>query len=319
MKILIADDLSENGIALLKDVKFEIFKTTVAQNQLENFINSNRIDVLIVNSATKVTRELVDACPTLKLIGRAGVNMDNIAVSHAINKGLKIINTPLASANSVAELVFAHLFGMVRFLHQANREMPLEGDTRFNDLRKQFSTGTELKGKTLGIIGFGNIGKEVAKTAIGIGMKVITTSSSVKKETIDLTFYNGKSIAFEIETQSLEILLKESDFITIHTPYQGAVIIGKQEIELMKTGVGIINTSQGGTLDEIALINAIEAEKVKYAALDVYETEPKPEIQLLMNPELSLTPHIGGKTRDAKHRAETELINQLVYFRNNYN
>ena len=142
MKILIADGLQERGIALLKESGFEVLTTTVAQNQLENFINLNTIDGIIVRGVTKITEELIDACPSLKLIGRAGNDMNNIAVSHAINKGLKIINTPIASANSVAELVFAHLFGMVRFLHQSNREMPLEGDSRFNDLKKQFSQGT---------------------------------------------------------------------------------------------------------------------------------------------------------------------------------
>ena len=317
MKILVPNSFFEHGIKLLQKADFQVLTTTVALNQLEQFITTNAIDIIITKSPTSITKELIDACPTLKLIGSTEVDKNSMVTSHAKAKGIKIIDTPFAIANSVAELVFAHLFGMVRFLHQANREMPLEGDIRFNDLRKQFSTGTELKGKTLGIIGLGNIGKEVAKIAIGIGMKVIATSSSIKKEVINLSFYNGTSVAFEIETQSLESLLKESDFITIHTPYQGAVLIGKQEIELMKTGVGIINTSQGGTLDEIALINAIETEKVKYAALDVYETEPKPEIQLLMNPELSLTPHIGGKTIDSNYKVEKEIINQLVSFINN--
>jgi D-3-phosphoglycerate dehydrogenase len=312
MKILITDGLSESGISLLKEAGFEVLTTTVAQNQLENFINTNTIDVLIVRGITKVSKELIDACPTLKLIGRAGNGMDNIAVTHAINKGIKIINTPLASRNSVAELVFAHLFGMVRFLHQSNREMPLEGDSRFNDLKKQFSQGTELRDKTIGIVGFGNIGQEVAKIALGLGMKVIANSTSIKTTTITLPFYNGASIDFEIETQTLDTILKEADFISLHVPKQENYLIDQQQIDQMKKGVGIVNTARGGIIDEVALINAIESEHIKYAALDVFENEPKPEIQILMNPEISLTPHIGGSTLESQDRIGIEIAQKII-------
>lgn len=312
MKILIADGLSERGITLLKESGFEVLTTTVAQNQLENFINLNTIDGIVVRGITKITEELIDACPSLKVIGRAGNDMNNIAVSHAINKGLKIINTPIASANSVAELVFAHLFGMVRFLHQSNREMPLEGDSRFNDLKKQFSQGTELRGKTIGIIGFGNIGQEVAKIALGLGMKVIANSTSNKTTTITLPFYNGTSIDFNIETQTLDTVLKEADFISLHVPKQDNYLISQHQIEQMKKGVGIVNTACGGVIDEVALINAIEAEQIKYAALDVFENEPKPEIQILMNPEISLTPHIGGSTIESQERIAVELAQKII-------
>lgn len=312
MKILITDGLSENGVTLLKEANFEVLTTTVAQNQLENFINTNNIDAIVVRGITKITKELIDACPTLKLIGRAGIGMDNIAVTHAIDNGIKVVNTPKASANSIAELVFAHLFGMVRFLHQSNREMPLEGDSRFNDLKKQFSKGIELKGKTIGIIGFGNTGQEVAKIALGLGMKVIASSTSIKTTTVTLPFYNGNSIDFDIETQTLDTLLSEADFISCHVPKQDNYLIGQQQIELMKKGVGIVNTARGGVIDEVALINAIESEHVKYAALDVFENEPKPEIQILMNPEISLTPHIGGSTIESQERIGTELANKII-------
>jgi len=314
MKLLANYTISKSGIDLLTSVGFEVITLTVAQSQLINYINQNNIDALIIGINTTISSELIDTCPTLKIIGSASNYADNIDVSYAIDKGIFIINTPEAHAVSVAELVFAHLLGMVRFLHQANREMPLEGDSRFTDLKNQFSTGTELRGKTLGIIGLGTVGKEVAKIAVGLGMNVIATSTSIKKETIDISFFNGQSITFEIETQPLASLLKASDFITIHVPYQEGSLIGTKEIDLMKTGVGIINTSQGGALDEIALINAIESEKVKYAALDVFETEPNLEIQLLMNPELSLSPHIGGTTIDSLHKTEKELITQFANY-----
>ena len=312
MKLLANYTISKSGIDALTNAGFEVITITVAQNQLINYINQNHIDAIIIGVNTTISSDLIDACPTLKVIGCASNYVNNINVNYAIDNGILIINTPEAHAVSVAELVFAHLLGMVRFLHQANREMPLEGDSRFTDLKNQFSTGTELRGKTLGIIGFGTVGKEVAKIAIGIGMNVIATNTSIKKETIDISFFNGQSMSFEIKTQSLTSLLKSSDFITLHVPYQESPLISVKEINLMKTGVGIINTSQGGALDEIALINAIESEKVKYAALDVFETEPKPEVQLLMNPELSLTPHIAGTTVEAVIKTEEQLINQII-------
>ena len=312
MKILANDGISESGIAILENKGFEVINTKVAQNQLENYINENSIDAILVRSATQVRQELIEACPSIKLIGRGGVGMDNIDVEYAIDNGLHVINTPEASSSSVAELVFAHLFGMVRFLHQLNREMPLEGDTRFKDLKKDFSNGTELRGKTLGIVGVGRIGKEVAKIALGIGMKVIASDPLVEKETINVPFYNGQSVDIEIEIESISEVLKQSDFITFHVPNQDEYIIGSKEFESMKDGVGIINTARGGVIDEVALVSAIESGKVRYAGLDVFEKEPTPEIQILMNPDISLTPHIGAATVEAQGRIGEELANQII-------
>ena len=312
MKILANDGISKSGIDALEKGGFEVLNVKVAQNQLENYINENNIDAILVRSATQVQQELIDACPSLKLIGRGGVGMDNIDVDYAIDNGLHVINTPAASSSSVAELVFAHLFGMVRFLHSSNREMPLEGDSRFAALKKAYSQGTELRGKTLGIIGFGKIGQEVAKIAIGLGMKVLATDEETVSETITLDFYNGQNITFTIDTIDKDELLKEADFVTLHTPAQEDYIITASEIEKMKDGVGIINTARGGILNEVDLINAIESGKVQFAGLDVFENEPNPEIQLLMNPELSLTPHIGAATLEAQDRIGLELAKQII-------
>jgi len=312
MRILANDGISKSGIDALEKGGFEVLNVKVAQNQLENYINEHNIDVILVRSATQVQQELIDACPSLKLIGRGGVGMDNIDVEYAIDNGLHVINTPEASSSSVAELVFAHLFGMVRFLHSSNREMPLEGDSRFAALKKAYSEGTELRGKTLGIIGFGKIGQEVAKIAIGLGMKVLATDEEIVSETITLDFFNGQNITFTIDTIDKDELLKEADFITLHTPAQEDYIITESEIEKMKDGVGIINTARGGILNELDLINAIESGKVQFAGLDVFENEPNPEIQLLMNPELSLTPHIGAATLEAQDRIGLELAKQIL-------
>jgi D-3-phosphoglycerate dehydrogenase len=201
---------------------------------------------------------------------------------------------------------------MARFLHISNREMPLEGDTRFNELKKAFSQGIELRGKTLGIIGFGSIGKEVAKIAIGLGMNVIAADTEIEEATIELTFFNQQKMAFEIKTQSLETLLKTSDFITLHIPAQESYTLSEKEFGKMKNGVGIVNTARGGVLNEVDLVNAIESGKVQFAGLDVFESEPTPEIQLLMNPEVSLSPHIGAATKEAQDRIGTELATQII-------
>ncbi len=312
MKVLANDGISQSGIAILEKNGFEVITTKVAQNQLENYINENSIDAILVRSSTQVRQELIEACPSIKLIGRGGVGMDNIDVDYAIDNGLHVINTPNASSSSVAELVFAHLFGMVRFLHQLNREMPLEGDTRFKDLKKNFGNGTELRGKTLGIVGVGRIGKEVAKIALGIGMKVIATDAFVGNATINVPFYNGQSIDIEVETEPISEVLKHADFITLHIPNQDDYIIGDDQFNSMKDGVGIINAARGGLIDEVALVKAIETGKVKYAGLDVFEKEPTPEIQILMNPDISLTPHIGAATIEAQDRIGKELAEQIV-------
>jgi D-3-phosphoglycerate dehydrogenase len=246
------------------------------------------------------------------LIGRGGVGMDNIDVEYATDNGLHVINTPAASSSSVAELVFAHLFGMVRFLHSSNREMPLEGDSRFKELKKAYSQGIELRGKTLGIIGFGKIGQEVAKIGLGLGMNVIATDGHVETAPISIDFFNGQKITINIDTVSKDELIKEADFITLHVPSQDGYLIAANEIEKMKDGVGIINVARGGVLNEVDLVKAIESGKIQFAGLDVFETEPTPAVQLLMNPEISLTPHIGAATKEAQDRIGTELASQII-------
>ena len=191
MIVLANDGISKSGMEKLESNGFEILKESIPQDDLISYINNSKIDALLVRSATKVRKNLIDNCPSIKLIGRGGVGMDNIDVNYAIDQGIHVINTPKASSSSVAELVFAHLFGMVRFLHQSNREMPLEGDSNFKDLKKAFAGGIELAGKTLGIIGFGRIGQEVAKRAIGLGMNVLAHDKYTSEANITLNFFNG--------------------------------------------------------------------------------------------------------------------------------
>jgi D-3-phosphoglycerate dehydrogenase len=312
MKILANDGISQSGIDDLTAAGFEVLTTTVAQEQLENFINSENIVALLVRSATTVRQNLIDACPNLKIIGRGGVGMDNIDVEYAREKGLSVINTPAASSESVAELVFAHLFSGVRFLYDSNRTMPLDGDSKFKSLKKAYAKGTELRGKTLGVIGFGRIGQATAKMALGLGMKVLAFDPFLEKTTLSLAFYDGQTVDFEIKTVSKDTVLKESDFITLHVPAQKEFVIGKPEFELMKEGSALINAARGGVVNEVALVEALNSNKLAFAGLDTFENEPTPAVQLLMNPKISLTPHIGAATNQAQDRIGSELASQII-------
>jgi D-3-phosphoglycerate dehydrogenase len=313
MKVLANDGISQSGIKLLEKNGFEVITTKVAQEQVANFINTNQINVLLVRSATKVDKDIIDNCPSLKVIGRGGVGMDNIEVDYARSKGKNVISTPASSSESVAELVFAHLFTGVRFLHDANRNMPLEGDSNFNGLKKAYANGIELRGKTLGIVGFGRIGREVARIGLGLGMKVIASDKFVGDAEIKVDFYNGQFINVKILTEPLEAVLKHSDFLTLHVPAQeNGYVIDEAELRLMKDSVGIINASRGGIINEVALLKALDDNKVLFAGLDVFEEEPSPAVQVLMHPKVSLTPHIGAATIEAQDRIGVELAEQII-------
>ena len=236
MKVLANDGISQSGVDALTNAGIEVITTKVAQEQLVNYINQNNISVLLVRSATTARKELIDACPSLKIIGRGGVGMDNIDVTYAQEKGLSVINTPAASSSSVAELVFAHLFGGVRYLFDSNRNMPLDGDTRFKELKKNYAKGSELRGKTIGIIGFGRIGREVAKIALGCGMKVIASDNYVDTAKVTLDFFDGQKVTIDIKTKPIDALLQQSDFVSLHVPAQKQYIIGKEQIAKMKDG-----------------------------------------------------------------------------------
>ena len=311
MKILANDGISQSGVIALTEAGYEVITTNVSQEQLVNFINENKITVLLVRSATNARKELIDSCPNLKIIGRGGVGMDNIDVEYAREKGLSVINTPASSSSSVAELVFAHLYGGVRFLYDSNRNMPLEGESNFKGLKKAYAKGIELRGKTLGIIGFGRIGQEVAKIALGIGMEVKASDKYINNVEVPVTLFNGDSIKVSIKTDDLNEVIKSSDFITLHVPAQKDYVIGKQEFGMMKDGSAIINAARGGVIDEVALVNSLDSGKLAFACLDTYENEPKPEIKLLMHPRISLTPHIGAATLEAQDRIGLELANQI--------
>lgn len=313
MKVLANDGLSKAGIERLQQAGHTVITDTVPQEQLAGYILANDIAALIVRSATQVRRDVIDACENLRVIARAGVGMDNIDVEYARSQGRTVVNTPNASSVSVAELALGHMLSVARALNDSNRQMPLEGETRFAELKKQYSKGRELKGKTLGVIGFGRIGQALAKDAIGIGMKVIFFDSFITEpKTVELDFFDGQKATFTLAPSTFDQVLEQSDFISLHVPSQAKPLIGKEEIARMKTGAVIINAARGGVVDELALVEAIENGKLSGAGLDVFQSEPTPPVTLLMNGSISLSPHIGASTTDAQDKIGIEIAENVI-------
>jgi D-3-phosphoglycerate dehydrogenase len=311
MKILANDGIDPIGKQMLDDAGFEVDTNNIPQDELP--FKLQNYDAITVRSATKVRKALIDVCPGLKLIGRGGVGVENIDVEYAKEKGIGVYNTPASSSLSVAELVFGHLFTGVRFLHDSNRKMPLEGTTKFNDLKKAYAKGIELRGKTLGIVGFGRIGREVAKIAIGVGMDVIAYDLFPFKPEVEIVLgTGGTKVAVTVKTATLDEVIKQADFITLHTPFVDKALFGAEELDQMKKGVGLVNCSRGGLIDELALIAALDSGKVSFAALDVYDNEPTPREEIVKHPKISLTPHIGAATNEAQERIGVELASLII-------
>ncbi|MBK9284817.1 MAG: D-2-hydroxyacid dehydrogenase [Sphingobacteriaceae bacterium] len=309
-KILANDGIDPIGKAMLEKAGFYVETQKVPQENIASEINKQGYVAITVRSASKIRKDIIDACPNLKVIGRGGVGMDNIDVDYARSKGIQVINTPAASSNSVAELVIAHLFSTVRFLYDSNRQMPVNGADKFEELKKKYAKGVELGGKIIGIVGFGRIGQAVAKMAIGLGMKVVAYDPFVKEAEITLNLFNADSVKIKINTSSLDEVLTLSDFITFHVP--GGQMVGKEEIAKMKNGVILINTARGGVINEKDLIEVLNDGKIAHACLDVFENEPKPMLDLLNHPKIALTPHIGAATNEAQERIGVELAEKLI-------
>ncbi|MEZ2335870.1 D-2-hydroxyacid dehydrogenase [Mucilaginibacter sp. RCC_168] len=310
IKILANDGIDPIGKKLLEDAGFFVDTNNIPQDELPEKLKE--YDAITVRSATKVRKALIDAVPNLKVIGRGGVGMDNIDVEYAREKGLSVYNTPASSSLSVAELVFASLFGAVRFLHDSNRKMPVEGAAKFNDLKKAYAKGIELRGKTLGIVGFGRIGREVAKIAIGVGMDVLAYDLFEFNPELDIVLGGGTTVKAAVKKATLDEVIKTADFITLHTPFIDKALLGAEELAQTKKGVGLVNISRGGLIDELALIDALNSGQISFAALDVFDNEPTPREEILKHPKISLTPHIGAATNEAQERIGVELANLII-------
>lgn len=308
IKILANDGIHPDGKLLLEEAGFEVDTNKVPQENLAEVLPG--YDVIIVRSATKVRQDLIDACPNLKIIARGGVGLDNVDAEYARSKGVHVCNTPKASSRAVAELVFTHCFSLARLINQATREMAT-GD--FEKLKKTCSAGIQLRGRTMGIIGFGRIGQEVARMAIGLGMDVLATDLVVNESNIEIRVFNSKTVSLNvhIETTTLEEVLRKSDFITVHVGGKQA-IIGADEIAKMKDGVILVNTARGGSINEDALLAGLASGKIGGAGLDVFVGEPTPRPELLNHPRISVSPHVGGSTQEAQSAIGMELAEQII-------
>ncbi|MFZ4262955.1 D-2-hydroxyacid dehydrogenase [Sphingobacterium sp. HJSM2_6] len=310
MKILANDGIDPIGKKILEDAGFIVDTVHIPQDELINRLNE--YDAVTVRSATKLRQALIDACPNIKVIGRGGVGMDNIDVDYARSKGINVVNTPAASSHSVAELVFAHLLNGVRFLYDSNRKMPVEGNSNFGGLKKAYAAGVELQGKVLGVVGFGRIGRETAKIGLALGMKVIYSDLFEGPISLKLNFTAGVEVEVPVEQVELAEIFKQADFISLHVPFTDKPVIGKEEFDLLKDGVGLVNASRGGVIDELALVEALNSGKVSFAGIDVFDNEPTPRQEILTHPKISLTPHIGAATNEAQERIGEELANLLI-------
>ena len=306
-KVLINDGIHATGLKMLQDAGFEVSTTKIEQGDLAAQLPA--YDAICVRSATKVRQDLIDLCPNLKVIGRGGVGLDNIDVAHAKDKGVKVVNTPAASSRSVAELAFGHMLSLARFVYQSNRSMPEDGDNNFKGLKKAYAKGFELEGKKLGVIGFGRIGQATAKIGLGMGMEILAVDPYISEADISI----GNDLAtVNVKTVDMDRMLQEADVITLHIPFTGAPALSTAEFDKMKDGVYIVNCARGGTIDEDALLVALENGKVAAAGLDVFENEPNPRTDLLLHPRVSLTPHIGASTGEAQEKIGIELAQQLI-------
>lgn len=312
IKLLANDGIDDIGKSMLEKEGFEIDTQRISQADLPKKLPEYQ--GIIVRSATEVRRELIDQCPDLKVIARGGVGLDNIDVDYARSKGIAVINTPAASSESVAELVFAHILGVARYLHQSNRTMPTTGDKEFGKLKKQYSDGLELKGRTMGIIGFGRIGQALGRIARGFGMQIIAVDpyipvAEIASRTTDVA--NNKVV---LHTVPLDELLEKADVISLHVPGTGEPLLGRKEFEKMKEGVIVVNAARGGAVDEEALLEALDSGKVFGAGIDVFENEPTPADKILKHPRISLTPHIGAATGQAQANIGIELAEKILEF-----
>lgn len=311
--ILANDGIDSEGKRILEDAGFRVQTDKVARQDLADFIKQNEVVAVLVRSATQITAAELSSFGGLKVIGRAGVGLDNIDLESAEANGVTVVNTPAASSQSVAELVLAHLFTVSRFLQLSNREMPETGLTEFSKLKKSYSKGFELQGKTLGIIGIGRIGQALAKMALGLGMKVIAHDPFIPEVGLSLSVHLFGDVDVVLKTVSFDDVLKEADVISFHVPKpKDEAMVSDTEFAKMKHGVILINASRGGVIDEVSLLKALDSGKVAAAGLDVFENEPKPRAELLDHPRISVTPHIGASTNEAQMRVGIELAEKVI-------
>jgi D-3-phosphoglycerate dehydrogenase len=313
IKILANDGIDATGKKALETMGYQVDTDKVAQENLIEVINKVGYVGLLVRSATTARKDLIDACPGLKFIGRGGVGIDNIDAEYARSKGVDVFNTPASSSQAVAELVISLMFAAARGVYDCGVNMPTQGAAQFESLKKKYAKGFELRGKTLGIVGFGRIGQSLASYALGCGMRVIAcdkTSETYKTIQLDIA---GQNVSVNVPIMPFHATLAQSDFISLHVPKQpnGAAVIDNEEFAHIKKGAILINTSRGGVIDETALLQQLDSGHIGFACLDVFVGEPKPNEKLLSHPKVLATPHIGASTVEAQERIGSEIAENV--------
>ncbi len=311
MKILINHKISAKALNALKDKPLELKMAKVAQAQLKNYLKEHEIEAVVVGKDTEIHKGIIEDCSSLQLIINTVENNTNIDLNAAKANNIKVLNCGDVSARSAAELVFAHIFSGARNLHNANRDMPLEGETNFKSLQKSYTNALELEGKTLGLIGWNSVATEVAKIGLGLGMHLMVNDKNTDPKNLSIEFANKQKVDFNLETNTKEEVLKAADFLSLHHNPEKQYTIGKKEMETMKPNAGIINVTNGKLVDEVALVKALDDKKIRFAGLDRFEKEPNPEIQLLMNPAISLSPNIAARSVDVREK-ESMKIAELI-------
>jgi len=296
MKVVVADRIHEDGLRILRSAGVEVVEAwDVPKEELPRLLGD--ADALIVRSATKVTEELMEAAPRLKVIGRAGVGLDNVDLEAARRRGIKVVNTPEASSVSVAELAILHILNALRRI--------VDGTVSLRDGRweKKRLMGRELMGKTVGIVGLGRIGREVARRLLAFGTRILAYDKYVRESPLE-----------GVELVDLETLLRESDIITIHVPLTPEThhMISDRELEIVKPGAVIVNTARGGVLDEAAALRALRDGRISVLSLDVFEEEPPRNRELLEHPNFYGTPHLGAQTVEAQRRAGVGIAERVL-------
>lgn len=312
MKILASDGLHPTAIDLLTNNGFEVSTTKVAQEQVANYVNKNDIEILIINHGTHVDANLLKNTKNLKAVAKLTNDFENIDLKVADELNIKVFKVKKATIQSQAELIIAHLMSGARNLHQTNREMPLEGDVNFKHLQKHFKEGLIIKGKTLGLIGFDLVAQEVAKMAYCLGIKIIVYESKGEPSQLEINFFDHQKINFNVSFCEKQFVLKNSDFISIHQEEKNEYIIDETDFKQMKLGTSIINIQKGKIIDEIAMVDALNHDVLKFAGLDAFENQPHPEIQLLMHPQISLSPNISSYTKNMEENNGIEIAKVLI-------
>ena len=315
MRILANDGIPEEVKNDLEGLGFEVKEVRVAHEQLVNYTSKNEIEILLLQQGTLLNKKMIDEMSHLKAIVFAGTSIDLDSIDYIKSCGIKVIWAEEALSNATAELVFAHLFSGCRLLQESNRNMPLEGDASFKSLQQSYSNGIELAGKTLGIIGLNTAGEKVAQKALALGMNVLYTDASVPEIKADFVLPNGIHFRVDLASTDMHRLLHDSHFVTIHTKHYQKYILDKEAFSHAHNLIGVINCAYPEAVNEVDLVDVVNAETVLFAGIDRFEEEPHPAIQVLMQPAFSLSPNINASTDESKVLIWDEIFEKMQVLR----